>query len=173
MAKQVRPVRPVPKIGNVRLPQIDSENSPKWAVGIAAIISSILSIMLVLGLESVGAGIGEIMQSNADSTRIESLTTAQMLQSMQNSNVVLQNQLLIVQEENRRLKEEARELRTILKYEAGVIVTPAISGEPTLSLLPTSESITLPTKTPDAVELFENGVDRKPTPMTPTPTATR
>lgn len=172
MAKQVKPMRQVPKVGGVKLPQVDTEGAPKWAQGVNILITSFISIMLVLGLEGIGDGIAERMRGSADAARVESLTTAQLLQAVQSSNVTLQNQLLEVENENRRLKEENQELRTILKYEVGILVTPAVEGEPTLSLIPTPAAITFPTATPNAVEQFEEALTTPTVAPTVTPRVT-
>ena len=172
VAKQVKPVRQPPRVGGVKLPQADTDGAPKWALGLNTVITALISVMLVLGLEGIGNGISEMMQGTADVARVESLTTAQLLQAVQSSNVTLQNQLLEVENENRRLKEENQELRTILKYEVGIVVTPAVEGEPTLSLLPTPAAITFPTATPNAVEQFEEALTTPTVAPTVTPRVT-
>ena len=159
MAPRARPAKQAPIIT-----QPGNENAPKWALGMTAIFSSLISLLLVLGMESIGGGLGDILSSRADSTRIESLTTAQMLQSMQASNVVLQQRVLQLESDLRRLDQENQELRTILKYEHGIVVTAVATTEPVIDTPLPPVDIALPTDTPNAVREFEEMMTPSPLP---------
>lgn len=146
-----RPARQAPVITSG-----STENAPKWASGLNLVITALISVMLVLGLENLGGGIGEILSSKADTARIESLTTAQMLQSMQSANITLQQRVLQLESDLRKLQQENQELRTVLKYEKGIVLT-AVPTSPAIQTdLMTPVPIALPTDTPDAIHEFEN-----------------
>lgn len=126
----------------------DTANSPRWAVGVQAILIALVSIFAVMGFENIGPGIVDSWKSKNTVAEQQQVTVNTMLQSMQTSNQSLQNTLVVRDSRIKQLEDENRELKLLLQYRCNIEVTPVPTAPPILVPTSTLPADLVPAPTP-------------------------